>query len=507
VSSPQPSTIPQRAEDFAPGIERAFSFTPEEQSYNVDQIDGEIPSFISGTYFLNGPARFARGGFRYHHWLDGDGMVCTLRFEEGHVHFANRFVRTAKFMAEEEAGRPIFRAFGTAFRSDRLKGGIGLESPVNVSVYPYAGTLLAFGEQGLPWQLDPMTLETRGQFTFGGSLNDLSPFAAHPKLDRATGEMFNFGVAFSAKRPTLNVYRFDGGANPIYRKRLPLPFACSVHDFGLSPSYAVFYLSPYILNIEALTREGRTLMDSLTWEPERGSRLLIVSRETGELVSSIPLAGRYCLHLVNSFEEGRHLAIDVVEFERPIYDQYQQLPDLFTDVGEGHPVRFLIDIEKRELIRRDEIDYKFAPDFPSIDPRHATLPYREFWVLGISATGRTGRKFFDQLVHLDWSKGRARDVYQVPLMHYLGGEPIFLPDPRHETAGAVICQVFDAEELTSDFAIFDANAIAGGPKATLHLRAPIHLGFHASFNPTAGTGSTVPSFQGQETGHSSPVGS
>jgi len=480
-----PGVAPEIAEDFAPGIERAFSFTPQEQSYAVDQIEGDVPSFIRGTYYLNGPARFFRGTFRYRHWLDGDGMVCRLGFEGRRVHFANCFVKSEKFAAEEEAGQPIFRTFGTAFRSDRLKGGIALASPVNVSVYSYNGSLLAFGEQGLPWELDPVTLETHGKFTFGGNLNDLSPFAAHPKFDRTTGEMFNFGVAFSAKQPTLNVYRFDSRGSQVYRKRLPLPFACSIHDFSLSPNYAIFYLSPYVLNMQALARDGCSLMDSLSWEPERGSRLLVVARASGQQIASIPLGRRYCLHLINCFEEDGRLNVDVVEFERPIYDQYE-VPDLFTDVCNGGPVRFVFDVEGQELIDRREMDYRLAPDFPSIDPRQATQPYRDFWMLGISATGRHGRKFFDQLVHGNWAESEPRDLYQAPPMHYLGGEPIFIPHPNDETAGAVICQVFDAEGLTNAFAIFDANAIARGPKATLHLRAPIHLGFHASFNPELG---------------------
>ena len=139
-------------------------------------------------------------------------MVCALRFERGRVCFTNRFVRSHKFVAEETAGRPIFRTFGTAFEADQIKRGIALESPVNVSVYPYGGRLLAFGEQGLPWELDPLTLETRGVFTFGDRLNDVSPFSAHPKFDPATGEMFNFGVSFSATQPRLNVYRFGAHA-------------------------------------------------------------------------------------------------------------------------------------------------------------------------------------------------------------------------------------------------------------------------------------------------------
>src|SRR5437773_4969977 len=118
-------------EDYAPLIERAFSFTPSEQSYVVEDIEGEIPEFVRGTYYLNGPARFSRGGFSYRHWLDGDGMVCALRFGNGRPHFTSRWVRSAKMRTEEEAGRPVFRAFGTAFPGDRLKRGLMLESPVN----------------------------------------------------------------------------------------------------------------------------------------------------------------------------------------------------------------------------------------------------------------------------------------------------------------------------------------------------------------------------------------
>jgi carotenoid cleavage dioxygenase-like enzyme len=144
-------------EDYAPLIERAFSSTPSERSCVIDDIEGDVPEFIRGAYYMNGPARFSSGSFRYNHWLDGDGMVCALRFDRGRVEFKSRFVQSMKYTAEKEAGRPLFRTFGTAFQSDRLKRGLMLESPVNVSIYPYAGTLLAFGEQGRPVELDALT--------------------------------------------------------------------------------------------------------------------------------------------------------------------------------------------------------------------------------------------------------------------------------------------------------------------------------------------------------------
>ncbi len=470
--------------DYAPLLDRAFSLNPCEQGYIIEEMEGELPDFIRGTYYLNGPAKFSRSTLQYRHWLDGDGMVCALRFEPACVHFTNRFVRSTKFVAEEEANAPLFRTFGTSFDADQMKRGIVLESPVNVSVYAYNGSVLAFGEQGLPWELDPVSLETKGPYTFNGRLNEISPFSGHPKWDPTTGEMFNFGISFSATQPLLNTYRFDPHARLIYRKRHRLAYPCSIHDFSLSPSYMVFYLSPYLLDMEAMMHDGLTLMEALRWEPERGSCLLLVARDSGAAVASIPIGQGYCLHLLNGCESGALLTVDVVEYERPIYDQYQVVPDLFTEVNRAQPVRFVIDLRHFTCIERRTVDYGQAPDFPSLDPRRVTLPAEHFWMLGIGAAGRCGRKFFNQLVHADWTTETASDIYQAPPYCYLGGEPVFIGEPHDPNTGVILCQMFDAQHTSSAFALFDAFHVARGPVGLLHLQDPIPLLFHASFQRT-----------------------
>jgi carotenoid cleavage dioxygenase-like enzyme len=478
-----PSAYVSEHADFAPGIEKAFALRCEEHSYEIEHIEGQVPWFIRGTYYANGPACFSRGHFNYRHWLDGDGMVCALNFENGAVHFTNRFVRSTKFVAEQEANRPIYRTFGTKFEGDQLKRGIALASPVNVSVYPCGESLLAFGEQGLPWELDPVSLATRGEYTFGGRLNEITPFSAHPKFDPATREMFNFGVAFSAGSPGLFLYRFDPQMSLVYRKRLPLPYACSVHDFTLSPTYASFYLSPYILDMASL-RSGCALVDSLRWEPERGNYLWVCERSTAEPVVSLALASGYCLHLINSFEDKGSVTVDVVEYKRPIYEQYQVIPNLFSDIGPGQPVRLTLDVMSGELRDRRTIEYTSAPDFPSLDPRDAGRSYCNFWMLGISAAQRCGRKFFDQLVRADWAHSSPQDIYQAPPRQYLSSEPLFIPNPQQKGAGALVCQAFDSDSVTSSFLIFDPFDVAAGPTARLWLRHPIPPMFHAAFTPS-----------------------
>ncbi|HEX6199068.1 MAG TPA: carotenoid oxygenase family protein [Thermoanaerobaculia bacterium] len=493
----RPEADAEAPPDHAPLLERAFDFVPEEASYAVEGIEGELPAWLRGVYYVNGPARFRRGEQAYRHWLDGDGFVGSLRFEERDVTFSGRFVASQKRTDEEAAGRALYRAFGTGFPGDQLVRGIALASPVNVSVYPFAGRLLAFGEQGLPWELDPETLETRGEHTFGGRLNAVSPFSAHPNFDYETGQMVSFGVSFAADRPTLNLYRFAPDGELLSRRRAPLPYPASIHDFGLTPRFAVVYVNPYLLDMAPLMAEGATVLDCLAWRPELGSSLLVLDRETGAAVASVPIGEGYCLHHVNAHEEeapagGTRLVVDVLELEEPVYPDYRPVPDLFVDVAPAHPVRYVVDLggpEGGELVERREAPYRLAADFPAVDRRRAGGDTDRFWMLAISATGKRGRKFLDRLVSVDLAEGAEVDAWQAPPRRYLGGEPVFLgprPASRRGAGGdgpeaLIAVQEFDAGARASAFLLFDAWNLAGGPVARLPLRAPIPPLFHACY--------------------------
>jgi len=477
----------REAEDLAPGLERLFDRVPVEDSYRVEGIEGEVPGWVRGTYYVNGPARFARGDVAYRHWLDGDGMVCALAFDDDGVRFTNRFVASEKLVEEEAAGRALYRTFGTAFAGDRLVRGVALASPVNVGVYPWAGRLLAFGEQGLPWELDRETLATLGPFDFGRRLNPVSPFAAHAAIDKRSGELLNFGISFSAHRPHLNLYRFGADGELVYRRRLPLDAPRSVHDFTLSERYAIFYLSPYVLDMGRLMEGGATLLECLDWRPELGSVLLVASRETGDEVARLPIGEKYSLHLANAYEEdgadgGERLVVDVLELEEPVYGDYREMPDLFVDVEPGQPVRRVVDLARGELAGERRIDYRRACDFPAVAAERVSRPYDELWLLGIGATGRRGRKFFDELVHGRWSTGEA-ETWRAPAGRYLGGEPVHVSHPDDPDRGVVLCQELDPAERRAAFLLFDAHAVARGPRARIPLRHPIPPLFHACWEP------------------------
>jgi len=176
------------------------------------------------------------------------------------------------------------------------------------------------------------------------------------------------------------------------------------------------------------------------------------------------------------------LTVDTLELEAPVYPEYQPIPDLFSTVSPGRPVRYRIDLDSRELVDRIPMDYDRTPDFPSIDPCRVARDYDDFWMLGISASGIPGRKFFDQLAHGSWREGGVRDIYQTPPGEYLAGEPVYAGNPTNPEEGVVIVEQLNAQSDQAAFAIFDALHVERGPIAWLPLRHRIHPGFHASFH-------------------------
>ena len=169
-----------------------------EYDYVLDDIDGELPSDIRGTFYRNGPGRQRIGEAKYGHWFDGDGMLCQFTFNEGKAHFRNRYVRTPKYIEETAEQKVLYRGFGT-----QVPGGITKNflrppaNPANTNTIYHGGHLLALNEGGKPWKLTPGSLETVGEFTYDGELEPSMVFSAHGKIHTKTGDYINYGAGVS----------------------------------------------------------------------------------------------------------------------------------------------------------------------------------------------------------------------------------------------------------------------------------------------------------------------
>ncbi|CAI7780412.1 unnamed protein product, partial [Closterium sp. NIES-54] len=108
------------------------------------------------------------------------------------------------------------------------------------SIIHFAQKLLALYEGGMPFLLDPLSLSTLGPFSFPGL--PLPFFSAHPKLDPATGELYNFGCLLFGMQP------FAITADGQHTRMGALqgwPEVNLVHDCAISSRFLIFTFPPY----------------------------------------------------------------------------------------------------------------------------------------------------------------------------------------------------------------------------------------------------------------------
>ena len=458
--------------------------TAQEGRAELSPSHGEIPKGLSGTYYLNGPANFKRGDFTYQHWLDGDGLIRALHFHDGKAEHVTRFVHTKKYQDEEEQGRAVYRAFGTAFEGDQLRRLMCLETPANVNVDVFSNRLLAFGEQALPLELEAGSLDTVGEFNFDGKLLEITPFSAHPKIDAAKGRLCNFGLKYLMSATRLCYWEFDSAFNCVHEQEVDPGLPYSVHDFTLSENHASFYLSPYVLNIGEFIRSGKSIHDVLEWHPEEKNVLLVLSRKAEEEPVRLTLKTQgYCLHLIQSFEEGDILTVDLLETAEPLYPQYLPLPSLFDTVKPCAFVRLTIDTTSWTVLDVNKIQQNVHLDFPALLHPDSGLPRHLVWALGMPVDPLGESKYYDRILLFDWTCNQVTDTYLAPAGCYVSGEPCLVAEEGVEDAGYLLCPMWNGIQNESSYIVLDAFDLKAGPAVTLPLSTPSPLGFHSSFIP------------------------
>jgi carotenoid cleavage dioxygenase-like enzyme len=133
-------------------------------------------------------------------------------------------------------------------------------------------------------------------------------------------------------------------------------------------------------------------------------------------------------------------------------------------------------------------------EFSRIDDRWVTKKYKHFWQLRVDPTrpydfpkcGEPAGGLFNCMAHYTWDpehEGQPglEDIYFAgPTMTFQ--EPSFIPTPGGaEGEGYIISLLNHLDVLRNDVVIFDAQKIAAGPVATLHLPLKLKLGFHGNF--------------------------
>ncbi|RQW76904.1 MAG: dioxygenase, partial [Geobacter sp.] len=289
----------------------------EEHDYEA-RVEGEVPAGLRGTFYRNGPALFDRGEIRKRALFDGDGMVQAFLFHDGGVRYRNRFVRTAKFVEEEESGKFLFPSWSTQAPGGfpaNFWGAGRVKCQAGVTVYLRNGRLYAFDDTGFPYQLDPDSLATIGESRLGLP-EGFTTYAAHSKVDRHTGEWLHFGVRYGPK-PMLHFTSFERSGTLKLHRAFPLPRYVYMHDWIVSDHHFIISLHPAVIHFWQFLLGFRSLAESLSWEPGQGNLIMLVEREGDAEPIFLNTPACYMWHSLNACERRGEIHADFIGYVNP----------------------------------------------------------------------------------------------------------------------------------------------------------------------------------------------
>ncbi len=436
------------------------NFAPVTAELTVDvplPMEGSVPDGLEGMLLRNGPNPAVVPDPASYHWFSGDGMIHAVELRDGAaISYRNRWVRTRK----------LATSYGTApprGPSEPING------PANTHVVFHGGRILALVESGLPHRLNT-ELDTERVEDFDGMLG--SPMTAHPHVDPDTGAMAFFGYDCFGP-PFLRYHELNAHAEMVHSTEVPIPRATMQHDFGVTATRVVFLDLPVVFDIDRAMAGGSL---PFRWQPEAGARVGVLARGgDGASTQWVDLDPCYVFHVMNAFDDGPGVILDVCRYERT----FDTAPG--ETIGSTLPTlqRWRVDPGAHRVDVTDIDDRQV--EFPRIDDALAGRPYRFGYC--VEAGRRDGADEFTGLVRYDLSRDEA--VHRDFGPGTYPGEPIFVraPDGRADDEGWVITVVYDAARDASDVIILDASSMASRPEAVIHLPARVPFGFHGSWVP------------------------
>jgi len=490
--TPFASRSPAARLSLAQCLGRSLATVHDEVDVDLPCTEGALPAALRGVLWRNGPGRLERGGVAYGHPFDGDGMVTRYAFTDAGVRYRNRFVRTQEWRDEEQAGAIVHRGFGT-LRPGGIGANVGrlrFKNAANTSVVWHGGRLLALWEGGLPHRLHPDTLDTLERFDYRGRLRPEGsrvaalltpelPFSAHPRLDRATGVLYNFGMLLGAV-PQLLLYTVDPDGTMRPPERVPLPAMSFVHDFVLTARHRVFVLPPVDFDIPRTLLGLVSPVASLSKAAGRASRVLVLPREGTEGARWYEAPSGFVFHWANGYERDDGTLV-LEGFCAPDMPLTVSVSALLEGNAAPFPPSELVRYVLRPGRRDVEVErcVGWHGELPRIHPRVEGKAHRYVWATGRRADDR--ETHFAEIVRFDGLSGAV--VSRSFADEGLPGEAVMVPRPggTDEDDGWVITVVYNGAQHRSHLMVLDTATLE--PVARCPLPHHLPPGFHGCWRP------------------------
>lgn len=470
----------------------------------------DLPPWAHGDFFISGPARFEKGGYRFRSLFDGYGRTNRFELRQGEVCYASKWMNTNYFRMAEELGRisngPTFYGVEPPLPPCPWKhpvcGLTGAQMDNNwVYMIPVAGKGLMTTDSPIFVDMDLASLNTTGRHQWSlfppwmERFHAPSVGSAHPTLRPKTRStwveilvevpMMPFG------KPAVGVYTFDGqvGTTRTLLATVPVEHVHYFHSFGVSEHYVVL---PCNLAM-GVPRHGANLLDAFrgAWDGIR-----VVDLEGN--VQVFDTDHFYHVHIANTFENSTGIVMDLGAYKDiPFAPTPVLIRDLFLNKTARDSQKNLSSFQRLHLHlagpRKGQVTTETYSvpgrtwDFFKINPAVHGLPYCIYYAVEWFHDGTS----YASMAVLKHDLCRGTRTYWARPDSY-PGEPFFI-DPRGEGAGAgaaveedrglLVFITLNGRRRASDFVVLDAATFS----EVAAVELPVHIPFtaHGQFIPSA----------------------
>jgi carotenoid cleavage dioxygenase-like enzyme len=444
------------------------NFAPIHEEITTDKLPviGELPLDLSGMFVRNGPNPQWTPIGQYH-WFDGDGMLHGVQISNGIATYRNRYVQTAGWKKEREAGKAIWSGLLEPPQMDNPHG--RYKNTANTALVWHAGQMLALNEGGKPHAIRLPELETIGEYTYNGKL--VSSFTAHPKVDPVTGEMIFFGYSLFAP-PYLKYSVVSAQGELLRTVPIELPIGVMMHDFAITENYTIFMDLPLTFNLERSQR-GEPLM---MFERDRPSRFGIVPRHgDNSNIRWFESPACYVFHTLNAYEEGDEVVLIACRMSSTtVLSSDDSQPDPNANIPRLYRWRFNL---STGTVREEMLD-DVASEFPRINENRLGRQNRYGYT---NKAANSPVPLFEGIIKYDFNSGKSQ-IHEFGQRRY-GGETVFAPRPgaTAEDDGWLMTFVHDEGSDTSELVVLNAQDITAKPVARVIIPQRVPYGFHGAW--------------------------
>jgi carotenoid cleavage dioxygenase-like enzyme len=463
----------------------AGDFAPVREESTIDDLDviGKLPNELNGFFVRNGPNPQFQPRNRYH-LFEGDGMLHGVRLEDGKVSYRNRYVRTAAWNKEHEAGKALFPSIlDPVDWKQLLQSSIAGVPPVpnraNTALIWHHRKLLALWEGGRPHEITLPALDTVGEYAFAGKLSH--NFTAHPKIDPRTGELIFFG--YQPIEPYLQHSVADRDGKITHTTAVPMPRPVMIHDAAITTNYTVILDAPALFDLTGAA-QGQPFMK---WQPENGTRIGVLPRyAAGDTIQWFEIDTCFVFHVFNAYEQGDEVVLHACRYPKfPTIVDFSgrsTTKNLSSLLEDSKAVAFTWRVNMQTGKVAESAMDDVGTEFPQIDQSRTGRPTRYGY-----CTGNTNIESLT-FYKYDFQTGQ-RTSHNLGKGH-VAGEAIFVPseNPQQEDDGYLVTLSYDHANERSELVVIPSRDFTSGPIARVIIPRRIPFGFHAAWIPATSAG-------------------